>query len=348
VNKCTKWFVIWFLFPLFTVSGCGDSGSQKLNSNAVPVGMVLIPGGIYTMGSEESRARPDESPAHNVKVTKFWMDVTEVTNAQFREFVDATGYVTTAERKPDWEEIKKQLPPGTPRPPENLLVASSLVFSPPDTPVSHMDHSQWWSWIGGANWRFPYGRDSSVEGLESHPVVHVSWDDAQAYARWKGRRLPTEAEWEWAARGGLKNARYPWGNASVDEGQPKANIWQGEFPHKNTLGDSYYATAPVKSFSPNGFGLYDVAGNVWEWTSDWYDADYYRIAKEQGVIENPKGPKQSVDPDEPNAPKRVLRGGSHLCHETYCESYRVSARMKSSPDTGASHIGFRTAKNSVL
>jgi sulfatase modifying factor 1 len=333
------------LLPLtFVLNGCEKTGNNAPASSEPPAGMVLIPGGTYMMGSEDARARPDESPSHQVTVDGFWMDVTEVTNAQFREFVEATGYITTAEKKPSWEELKKQLPPGTPEPPAHVLVASSLVFTPPDTPVSLDNSSQWWSWVQGASWRHPQGPEDTIEGKDNHPVVHVSWEDAQAYAQWKGNRLPTEAEWEWAARGGLDNPRYPWGNANIKDGKPKANIWQGEFPHKNTLGDSYYATAPTKSFAPNGFKLYDIAGNVWEWTSDWYDADYYRVAKEKGVNVNPTGPQHSYDLQEPHAPKKVLRGGSYLCHENYCESYRVSARMKSSPDTGAGHIGFRTVK----
>lgn len=342
---CCKALALLLVPFVLTLSGC-DFGNQGTGpANGDPAGMVRISGGTYMMGSEDSRARPDESPAHKVTVDGFWMDATEVTNAQFREFVEATGYVTTAERKPDWEELKKQLPPGTPRPPEDVLVASSLVFTPPDTPVSLHNHGQWWSWVEDANWRHPQGPESSIEDKNDHPVVQISWEDAQAYAQWKGRRLPTEAEWEWAARGGLDNPRYPWGNGNAAEGKPKANIWQGEFPHNNTLGDAYYATAPVKSFPENGFGLYDMAGNVWEWTSDWYDAGYYSAAKEQGEMMNPKGPERSHDPQEPHAPKKVLRGGSYLCHETYCESYRVSARMKSSPDTGSSHVGFRTVKD---
>lgn len=338
-------FAVLLALFFFALGGCDNASSGKADLSSAPTDMILIPGGTYMMGSEDSRARPDESPAHEVTVNSFWMDATEVTNAEFQEFVESTGYVTTAERKPDWEELKKQLPPGTPRPPDEVLVASSLVFTPPDTPVSLHNHGQWWSWLKGANWRHPHGPDSNIEDKQDHPVVQVSWEDAQAYAQWKGRRLPTEAEWEWAARGGLDNPQYPWGDSDAADGSPKANIWQGEFPHKNTLGDSYYATAPVKSFPPNGFELYDIAGNVWEWTSDWYDAGYYRVAKEQGVIENPKGPESSNDPPEPYIPKKVMRGGSYLCHETYCESYRVSARMKASPDTGSNHVGFRTVKD---
>lgn len=343
MNKGYRALLVLLVPSILILGGCDKPSHSTLNE--APDNMILISGGSFMMGSEDWRARPDEAPVHQVTLDSFWMDATEVTNAQFREFVDATGYVTTAERKPDWEELKKQLPPGTPRPPESVLVASSLVFTPPDTPVSLHDHGQWWSWKEGADWRHPQGPGSDIQNKEHHPVVQVSWHDALAYAEWKGRRLPTEAEWEWAARGGLDNPRYPWGNANAGDGKPKANIWQGEFPHKNTLDDSYYTTAPVKSFPPNGFKLYDIAGNVWEWTSDWYDSNYYGRVKELGLIKNPKGPENSYDPQEPNAPKKVLRGGSYLCHETYCESYRVSARMKTTLDTGASHIGFRTVRD---
>nr|WP_281273536.1 formylglycine-generating enzyme family protein [Marinimicrobium koreense] len=307
--------------------------------------MVLIPGGTYLMGSDSHHARPDESPIHEVTVSSFWMDKTEVTNSQFRQFVEETGYVTTAERQPNWEDIKKQLPPGTPRPPDDVMVPSSLVFFPSGQPVSLSNPANWWRWVPGANWRHPEGPDSDIEGRENHPVVHVSWDDAQAFARWAGKRLPTEAEWEWAARGGLENNMFPWGNEGVDTGQHKANIWQGRFPDNNTKEDSFYRTAPVKSFPSNGYGLYDMAGNVWEWTADWYHSEYYSQAKRQGHITNPTGPEKSHDPQEPRVPKRVLRGGSFLCHETYCESYRVSARMKSSPDSGHAHVGFRLVKD---
>lgn len=304
-------------------------------------GMVKIPGGTFMMGADNDQAREDEYPKHQVTVDGFWMDETEVTNAQFREFIEATGYVTTAEKKPDWEEIKKQLPPGTPKPPESVLVASSLVFTAPDHQVPLNDVRQWWSWVKGADWRHPEGPGSSIEGKENYPVVHVSWDDAVAYAKWAGKRLPTEAEWEWAARGGLKNKVYPWGNEHVEKGKAKANTWQGRFPDKNTLKDQYYNAAPVKSFSPNGYGLYDMAGNVWEWCSDWYRHDYYSMINKPGGVKNPQGPDNSYDPDEPTVPKRSQKGGSFLCHDSYCSSYRVSARMKSSPDTGLSHTGFR-------
>ncbi len=304
-------------------------------------GMVAIPAGTFPMGADNDKGRPDEYPSHTVCIDAFWMDATEVTNAQFAQFVKATGYVTTAERKPDWEELRKQLPAGTPKPDDNLLVASSLVFSAPKQVASLDDYTQWWQWVAGADWRHPEGPGSSIEGKENYPVIQVSWDDAVAYANWAGKRLPTEAEWEWAARGGLRQAIYPWGNEPVDEGKPKANSWQGKFPTLNTKRDGFYQAAPVKSFAPNGYGLYDIAGNVWEWCSDYYRSDYYQTQARAGVVKNPTGPLQSYDPQEPTVPKRVQRGGSFLCNDSYCSSYRSSARMKSSPDTGLSHTGFR-------
>ena len=308
-------------------------------------GMIQIPGGTYSMGADNKQGRPDEYPKHTVRVNGFWMDATEVTNAQFAQFVKATGYVTTAERKPDWEEMRKQLPPGTPRPADEVLIASSLVFKAPPQAVSLNDYSQWWQWTPGADWRHPGGPGSSIIGKEHHPVVHVSWDDAVSYAIWAGKRLPTEAEWEWAARGGKKNTIYPWGNEPVETGKSKANSWQGHFPNQNTKRDGFYGTAPVKSFAPNGYGLFDMAGNVWEWCADFYRGDYYQSLAQHGVVDNPKGPSQSFDPDEPTVPKRVQRGGSFLCNDDYCSSYRSAARMKSSPDTGLSHSGFRCVKN---
>lgn len=308
-------------------------------------GMVLIPEGNYSMGADNQQGRSDEYPKHRVFVERFWMDATEVTNAQFAQFVKATGYLTTAERKPIWEELRKQLPSDTPKPSDDVLIASSLVFKAPSKAVSLADYSQWWQWIAGADWCHPNGPGSSIVDKENCPVVQVSWEDAVAYATWAGKRLPTEAEWEWAARGGLKNAIYPWGNEPVEAGKSKANSWQGHFPDQNSGRDGFYETAPVKSFAPNGYGLYDMAGNVWEWCADWYRSDYYMTNSAHKAIKNPKGPGQSYDPDEPTVPKRVQRGGSFLCNDLYCSSYRTSARMKSSPDTGLSHSGFRCVKS---
>lgn len=302
-------------------------------------GMVLIPGGEFEMGGDNDQAASDEYPKHTVQVSSFWMDITEVTNAQFKKFVDSTGYITTAEIKPDWEEMKNQVPPGTPKPPDSLMVAASLVFTPSTGPVNLNDYSRWWSWVKGADWKHPEGPASSIIGKENFPVVHVSWYDAQAYCKWTGKRLPTEAEWEFAARGGLRNNIYFWGNEHINAGKPKANTWEGKFPYMNEQKDGFYKVAPVKSFPPNGYALYDIAGNVWEWCSDWYDANYYKSLGITSV--NPNGPNRSFDPQEPYTPKKTVRGGSFLCNEGYCSGYRVARRMKSSPDTGLEHTGFR-------
>lgn len=313
--------------------------------------MVWIPGAEFAMGSEGPLARRDESPVHRVRVDGFWMDATEVTNAQFRAFVDATGYRTVAERPIDWEQLKTQLPPGTPRPPDEMLQPGSLVFVPPEQGADLRDHTQWWQWVSGADWRHPTGPGSDIEGLDEHPVVHIAWEDAAAYAAWAGKRLPTEAEWELAARGGLDGATYCWGEDLTPNGAHMANIWQGSFPADNTAEDGYDATAPVRAFAPNGHGLYAMAGNVWEWTADWYRPDTYarrvRSMREAGVdvIRDPTGPAESFDPRDPRTPKRTQRGGSFLCHVTYCASYRPSARMPGAVDSGASHIGFRCVKD---
>ena len=304
-------------------------------------GMVFIPEGSFIMGGDSLWGRPDEFPRHQVKVSSFYMDRHEVTNAQFQAFVRATGYITTAERKPDWEELKKQVPVGTPRPADSILVAASLIFSPPKHPVSLNNVAVWWKWVSGADWRHPQGAKSNIDGKENYPVVQVSWEDAIAYAKWAGKRVPTEAEWEYAARGGKPNSIYPWGNQPIDQGELKANSWQGHFPNENTKRDKYDRTAPVMLFPPNGFGLYDVAGNVWEWCSDWYRADYYSSCARQGIITNPQGPADSFDADEPYALKRVVRGGSFLCTDQYCSGFRVAARMKTSWDTSLEHTGFR-------
>lgn len=314
------------------------------NGDTSNTGMVSIPGGGFMMGADNEQADKDEYPKHKVILDPFWIDQHEVTNDQFAKFIESTGYVTTAERKPDWEELKKQLPPGTPKPDESLLVAASLVFTPQKQEVDLNDYSQWWAWVPGASWKHPEGPDSNIDGKGNYPVIHISWDDAMAYCKWAGKRLPTEAEWEYASRGGLNNKIYPWGNEHINKGKAKANTWEGSFPYKNTAFDTFQGIAPVKSFAPNGYGLYDMAGNVWEWCLDKYRNDYYQSINKPDGVKNPQGPLDSFDPDEPYTPKRVSRGGSFMCNESYCSGYRVARRMKSSPDSGMSNLGFRCAK----
>lgn len=356
--------IIIFLFAVFsTIAACNqaekisenstDSTTIKINDVEIKFngdtstqGMVKIPSGTYMMGGNNFQADKDEYPKHKVTLDAFYIDEHEVTNTQFQKFVDATGYITTAESKPDWEELKKQLPPNTPKPDDNQLVASSLVFTPPNHPVSLDDYTQWWSWVPGANWKHPEGPDSDIKGKENYPVIHISWDDAMAYCKWTGKRLPTEAEWEFAARGGLIDQIYPWGNEGIEEGKIKANSWNGQFPNLNTASDGYVKLAPVKSFKPNGYQLYDMAGNVWEWCSDWYRNDYYQMSNKASGLVNPNGPIDSFDPEEPYTPKKVARGGSYLCNDSYCSGYRVSRRMKSSKDSGMCNVGFRCVKNS--
>ncbi len=303
-------------------------------------GMVLIPGGTLLMGGDNEQAGEDEYPKHPVTIQAFWMDETEVTNAQFKTFVEETGYVTIAEREIDWNELAKDLPAGRDKPNDSQLQPGSLVFQKPADLYKSMDPSSWWSWIPGASWHQPEGPGSGIDSLWDHPVVHIAWKDAVAYADWAGKRLPTEAEWEWAARGGLKNKIYPWGDKLVIDGKPIANFYQGLFPFENLDKDGFVGTAPVRSFPPNGYGLYDMAGNVWEWCDDWYDYQYYTRRDNQV-----KGPETTYDPVMPYMKQKVIRGGSFLCAENYCSGYRNARRMRTSPDTGLNHTGFRCVKN---
>lgn len=308
-------------------------------------GMVWIPGGEFVQGTNDRNAYAHESPAHKVRVDGFWMDQTEVTNRQFKAFVDASGYRTIAERKPDWEVLKKQLAAGTAKPPDSVLIAGSLVFVAPDHPVNLQDISQWWFWTAGANWQHPQGPDSNLEGKWEHPVVHIAWEDAVAYAQWAGKRLPTEAEWEFASLGGEPADNRDWSSAVYRDRQYVANTFQGDFPYHNSLQDGYQASAPVKSFPANGYGLYDMIGNVWEWTEDFYHAGYYREQIGQQPLINPSGATSSFDPTEPLVPKKVSKGGSFLCAPTYCANYRSTARQGAAMDTGMSNLGFRCVRD---
>jgi sulfatase modifying factor 1 len=315
---------------------------------ALPEGMVYIPGGEFSMGSLDptemvcggDQPMDDARPLHRVYLDSFFMDATEVTNEEFAAFVQATGYVTVAERKPTREEF--------PDVPEEKLVAGSVVFSPPPRPVPLNDHYQWWSYVAGSNWRHPDGPGSDLKSREKFPVVHIAYEDAAAYAKWAGKRLPTEAEFEFAARGGLTGKPYAWGDELKPGGKWAANIYQGKFPVKggDAGEDGFKGIAPVAQYRPNGYGLFDVGGNVWEWTSDWYRADYYSTLAEQGgIARNPQGPSSSLDPAEPDQPKRVQRGGSFLCTDEYCTRYMVGTRGKGEVRSASNHLGFRCVKD---
>ena len=348
--------IVYFLF-LIVLFSCksktnkpeasenGVESHNALQSEKAPEGMVWIPGGEFLQGAvpNDHMAMFHEKPAHKVHVDGFFMDKHEVTNAQFAKFVKETGYVTVAERAVDWEALKKQLPAGTEKPHDSILQPGSLVFKKAKSSVPNLyDYSQWWEWRIGANWKHPHGPGSSIEGKEDHPVVHIAFEDAQAYCEWAGRRLPTEAEWEFAARGNQMGSLFFWGD-DMEQLSAHANSWEGEFPVENTMEDGYERSAPVMSYPKNGYGLYDMAGNVWEWTSDWYNTNYYQqLALSGKVAQNPKGAKRAFNPGNPRAKERVIKGGSFLCSASYCASYRISARMNTSPDSGMEHLGFRT------
>jgi sulfatase modifying factor 1 len=320
-----------------------------------PIGMAWVPGGEFLMGSDHQKAQANERPTHKVKVSGFWMDTTHVTNDQFAHFVKETNYKTTAEQIPDWATIRVQLPPGTPKPPASVFVPGAMVFVGTKAKVNLNDYSQWWAYVPGASWKHPTGPQSNIDGKGNHPVVQISYEDALAYAKWVGKRLPTEAEWEFAARGGLNQATYVWGDQLEQEGKLPANIWDVKkqaFPVMNPKAGGAIGTSAVGTFPQNGYGLFDMTGNAWQWVADWYRSDYFAMqAKEFGSkpIMSPQGPSNSYDPDDygvpPNAPKRVIRGGSFLCNEDYCQSYRPSARRGADPFSPMSHLGFRLAKD---
>lgn len=311
--------------------------------------MIWIPESTFLMGSSSRLAQANERPTHPVKLSGFWISPNDVNNTEFARFVSETGYITTAEQTPRWEEIAIQLPPGTPQPPKGVLVPGSMVFVGTDGPVPLDDYSRWWRYVPGANWRHPLGPTSNLDGKQMHPVVHVSYTDALAYASWAGGRLPTEAQWEFAARGGLTQADFSWANEPPDHRARRANVWRDQtrhFPVVSATEKILVDTTAVGSFDPNGYGLYDMAGNVWQWTADWYRADAFaQLASSSAPLIDPVGPHNCFDPDEPGvpvgAPKRVTRGGSFLCSEIYCQSYRTSARRGVDPLNSMSHLGFR-------
>jgi formylglycine-generating enzyme required for sulfatase activity len=320
--------------------------SAAIAGAQAPSNMRWIPAGEFVMGTDDSASMANERPAHQVKLDGFWMDEHAVTNAEFRKFVEASGYVTTAERPVDWEELKKQVPAGTPKPSAEMLRPGSIVYTPPNHPVDLRDMSNWWTWTTGASWRRPQGPKSDINGKDDYPVVQVSWDDAVAYAKWAGKHLPTEAQWEYAARGGAKtNTRYIWGNEFKVNGKFMANTFTGEFPYHNTAEDGFVGVAPVKSFPANGYGLYDMAGNVWNWCNDFYADNMHVEASKAGVCANPTGPLKTFSANNPLAMEHVIKGGSYLCSPNYCESYRPTARRGTPPDTSSEHVGFRCVED---
>ncbi len=343
----TKPYLILCCSVCFIVLGCKDIGRQeeKKMISMTPAGMAWIPGGEFQQGAiaSDHMALAHEKPAHKVFLNGFFMDTHEVTNGQFHKFVTETGYITTAERKIDWEELKRQLPPGTPRPHDSIMQPGSLIFKKAHTPLPNLyDFSQWWFWEIGANWRHPNGPGSTIDGKAAYPVVHISFEDAMAYCKWAGRRLPTEAEWEFAARGGMHGKIHIWGNG-IDSLSMMANTWEGDFPLANTQKDGYERAAPVGMYPANNYGLYDMAGNVWEWTSDWYNPKYYKELKQLNTMPvDPKGANTPFTPNNPHAKERIIKGGSFLCNASYCASYRISSKMASSMDSSMEHLGFRT------
>ena len=331
------------VLALIVLAACSKDRSRETaagqgkSAGDAPPGMVWIEGGEFNMGST---AFTDAQPIHRVAVDGFWIDSTEVTNAQFARFVKETGYVTIAEQTPRAEDY-----PGAP--PENL-VAGSIVFTPPGHDVALDNHYQWWAYVHGADWRHPEGPNSSIDDRMDYPVVQVAYPDVEAYAQWADKRIPTEAEWEFAARGGLDGKAYTWGDEFQPGGKFMANTYQGSFPNQNTGEDGYVGTSPVRAFPPNGYGLFGMAGNVWEWVADWYRPDTYAIRASTGVVvHNPTGPANSFDPSEPGVAKHVHKGGSFLCTDQYCARYMPGGRGRGVADTGANHLGFRLVRDAT-
>jgi formylglycine-generating enzyme required for sulfatase activity len=341
MHKLWPFIIVVFLF----IISCGpETKSADINKVKTPDGMVWVAGKTFLQGAKttDSYAMPREKPAHRVTVDGFFIDISEVTNKQFKTFVDATNYVTIAEREIDWEELKKQLPEGTLKPHDSILQPGSLIFNKNVNAVVNMNnYQQWWTWKIGANWQHPEGPKSSIEGKYNHPVVHIAYEDAVSYCKWANRRLPTEAEWESAAQGNNTDAIFTWGNDSTVL-NTTANTWQGNFPIKNESVDGFEMIAAVKSYPPNSIGIYDMLGNVWEITSDLFNINYYNELNISKEIINPTGAKISYSPSNPFQEERVMKGGSFLCHDSYCASYRISSKMGVSIDSGSDHVGFRT------
>ena len=348
-----KYILFSFLLSLtFLFYYCKSDTPATTNTikTEAPKGMVWVEGKTFLQGAKASDkyAMPREKPAHQVTVDGFYIDVTEVTNAQFKAFVAATNYVTVAERKIDWKKMKTQVPAGTPKPHDSILQPGSLIFNKNVNAVVNMNnYTQWWTWKIGANWRHPYGPGSSIEGKDNYPVVHVALEDALAYCKWANRRLPTEAEWEAAAQGNQTDAIFTWGN-DFSILNANANTWQGVFPTKNESKDGFEFIAEVKSYPPNSIGLYDMLGNVWELTSDLFHVNYYKQLDTTSPILNPKGAAKSYSPSNPYQVEHVMKGGSFLCHDSYCASFRISAKMGVTVDSGSDHMGFRTVATPAM
>ncbi|MFK8058482.1 MAG: formylglycine-generating enzyme family protein [Polaribacter sp.] len=354
MNLNFKSIILPVFFLLFLIVSCDKKKSSKEDKSikneintektATPKGMVWVPRKAFLMGAKDNDkyAMPREKPAHKVTVDGFFIDINEVTNKDFKKFVDATNYVTVAEKPIDWEVIKKDLPPGTLKPADSILQPGSLIFNKHAKGIVSMaNYGQWWKWQIGANWKQPEGPGSSIEGKDNYPVVHIAQEDALAYCKWTNRRLPTEAEWESAAQGKFEDNIYTWGNKFEDLNE-NANTWQGTFPTENISEDRFAYISPIKSYPANNIGLYDMDGNVWEMTSDLFNVNYYKNLDPNIVNENPKGAEKSYSPSNPYQTEYVMKGGSFLCHVSYCASFRISAKMGMEPNSSSDHIGFRT------
>jgi len=340
LNKKNIFLLIIYLLFI----GCKDVSDKKIPNISAPEGMVWVSSKSFTKGGKagDNYAMEREFPSHEVYVDGFFIDITEVTNKQFKKFVQQTGYITIAEREINWDEIKKNLPPNTPKPADSVLQPGSLIFNKEIKEVGNMgDYFQWWKWKIGANWKQPLGPGSTITNMDDFPVVHVAYEDALAYCEWAGRRLPTEAEWESAAQGNFNDAIFSWGNELSLLNQ-NANTWQGDFPIENTFLDKHESIAVVKSYPPNSIGVYDMIGNVWEITGDLFNINHYKELDLNESIKNPKGASSCYNPSNPYELQYIMKGGSFLCHDSYCASYRISSRMGISIGSASDHMGFRT------